>query len=193
MKEKTLPEFPGDQVVITFLLLQVAMRALLGFMLSIIVMYTCLYEDSDILITKIAHRCLLFNFSAFSFHLWARGMGWKGTLFHLAAVLLILISDDSKPNNAAPLLLVYVSISIAAIFVTFNSSSHVRQMYPPFHILGDREDAAPLLNNILQDVVYYSSESESEDSDGEHLPPGLFFLDGPFILGAHPQDAVTAG
>ena len=128
-----------------------------------------------------------------TFHLWARGMGWKGTLLHLAAVLLILISDDSKPNNAAPLLLIYVSISIAAIFVTFNSSSHVRQMYPPFHILSDREDAAQLFNNILQDVVYYSSESESEDSDAEHLSPGLDFLDGPFILGPHPQDAVIAG
>ena len=169
------------------------MRALLGIMLAIIVMYTCLYEDSDILITKLAHRCLLFNYSVFSFHLWARGMGWKGTLLHLAAVLLILISDDSKPNNAAPLLLVYVSISIAAIFVTFNSSSHVRQMYPPFHILGDREEDGPLFNNILEDVVYYSSESESKDSNAEHLPPGLEFLDGPFILDAHPQDAVIAG
>ena len=66
-------------------------------------------------------------------------------------------------------------------------------MYPPFHILGDREEDGPLFNNILQDVVYYSSESESEDSDREHLPPGLLFLDGPFILSAHPQDAVTAG
>ena len=169
------------------------MRALLGLMLAAILMFTCLFEDTDILITKLAHRCLLYNFSVMTFHLWARGMGWKGTLLHLAAVLLILISDDSKPNNAAPLLLVYVSISIAAIFVTFNSSSHVRQMYPPFHILGDREDAAPLFNNILQDVVYISSESE-EDSDEEHLPPDLLnLLDGPFILGPHPLDAVTAG
>ena len=169
------------------------MRALFGLMLAAMLMFTCLFEDTDILITKLAHRCLLYNFSVMTFHLWARGMGWKGTLVHLAAVLLILISDDSKPNNAAPILLFYVSITIAAFFVTFNSSSHVRQMYPPFHILGDHEDAAPLFNNILQDVVYYSSESESEDSDGEHLPPGLFFLDGPFILGARTQDAVTAG
>ena len=169
------------------------MRALLGLMLAAMLMFTCLFEDTDILITKLAHRCLLYNFSVMTFHLWAIGMGWKGTLVHLAAVLLILISDDSKPNNATRLLLIYVSIAIAAFFVTFNSSSHVRQMYPPFHILGDREEDGPLFNNILQDVVYYSSESESEDSDGEHLPPGLLFLDGPFILGAHPQDAVTAG
>ena len=133
-EKKTLPKFPGDQVFITILLLQVTMRALLGFMLSTILMFTCLYEDTDLLITKLAHRCLLFNFSVMTFHLWARDMGWKGTLLYLAAVLLILISDDSKPNNAAPLLLFYVSISIAAIFATFNTSSHVRQMYPPFHI-----------------------------------------------------------
>ena len=170
------------------------MRALLGFMLATILMFTCFYEDTDILITKLVHRCLLYNFSVMTFHLWARGMGWKGTLLHLAAVLLILISDDSKPNNAAPLLLIYVSIAIAAFFVTFNPSSHVRQMYPPFHILSDCEEDGLLFNNILQDVVYYSSESESEDSDREHLPPGLLFLDGPFILGPpHQIGAVTAG
>ena len=169
------------------------MRAVLGFMLATILMYTCLYESTDLLITKLAHRCLLFNFSVMTFHLWARGMGWKGTLLHLAAILHILISDSSKPNNAAPLLLFYVSISIAAIFTTFNTRTHVRQMYPPFHILGDGEDSAPLINDILQDVDFISSESEGEDSDEEHLPPGLLFLDGPFILGPHPLDAVTAG
>ena len=111
------------------------MRALLGLMLAAILMFTCFYEDTDILITKLAHRCLLYNFSVMTFHLWARGMGWKGTLVHLAVVLLILMTDDIKPNSAAPLLLIYVSIAIAAFFVTFNPSSHVRQMYPPFHIL----------------------------------------------------------
>ena len=162
-------------------------------MLAIVLMFTCLVEDTDILITKLAHRCLLYNFSVMTFHLWARGMGWKGTLVHLAAVLLILISDDSKRKNAAPLLLFYVSIAIVAFFVTYNPSSHVRQLYPPFHILGDIQEDGLLFNNILQDVVYYSSESESDDSDEEHLPPGLEFLDGPFILGQHHQDAVTPG
>ena len=169
------------------------MRVLFGLMLAAMLMYTCLFEDTDILITKLALRCLLYNFSVMTFHLWARGMGWKGTLVHLAAVLLILFTDDSKPNNVAPLLLCYVSIAIVAFFVTYNPSSHVRQPYPPFHIQGDIQKDGPLLNNILQDVVYYSSESESEDSDAEHLPPGLDFLDGPFILGPHPQDAVIAG
>ena len=169
------------------------MRVLFGLTLAAMLLYTCLVEYTNILITKLALRCLLYNFSVMTFHLWARGMGWKGTLVHLAAVLLILFTDDSKPNNVAPLLLCYVSIAIVAFFVTYNPSSHVRQLYPPFQILGDVQEDGPLFNNLFQDVVSYSSGSESDDSDAEHWPPGLEFLDGPFLLGPHPQDVVTAG
>ena len=121
-------------------------------------------------------------------------MGWKGTLVHLAAILLILCTDDSKPNNAAPLLLCYVSIAI--IFVTYNPSTHVRQLYPPFHVMGVVQEDGPLFHNFLQDVVDYSSASDddSEDSDAEHWPPGLQFLDGDFMLGPLPHNgAVIAG
>ena len=66
-------------------------------------------------------------------------------------------------------------------------------MWPSFHILGNGEDSAPLIDDILQDVDFISSESEGEDNDEEHLPLGLF-LDGPFILGPpHLNGAVTAG
>ena len=169
------------------------MRILFGLVLAAMVFYTCLVEDTDILMTKLALRCLLYSFSVMSFHLWLRGMGWKGTLAHLAAILLILCTDDSKPNTAAPLLLCYVTIAIIAFFVTYNPNAHVRQLYPPFHVLGDIQEDGPLFHNFLQDVVDYSSGSESDDSDAEHWPPGLEFLDGPFLLGPHPQDVVTAG
>ena len=193
MKKDTYPSFLVIKVFITILLFQDIMRAIIEFLLAAILVFTYLYESRELFITKLAHRCLLFNFSIMSFHQWARGMGWKGTLLHLAAILLILISDSSKPNNATPLLLFYVSISTAAIITTFSTSSHVREMWPPFHILGDGEDSAPLFNDILQDVVFISSESEGEDSNEEHLPPGLLFLDGPFILGPTPLGAVTVG
>ena len=170
------------------------MRLFFGLVLAAMVFYTCLVEQTDILLTKLATRCLLFSFSFMSLHLWLRGMGWKGTLAHLAAVLLILCTDDSKPNNAAPLLLFYVSIAIIAFFVTYNPSAQVRQLYPPFHILGDVHEDGPLFNNFFQDVVYYSSDSDSDDSDVDHWPPGLEFLDGPFIIRPHPQQgAVITG
>ena len=193
MKKDTYPSFLVIKVFITILLFQDIMRAIIEFLLAAILVFTYLYESRELFITKLAHRCLLFNFSIMSFHQWARGMGWKGTLLHLAAILLIIISDSSKPNNAAPFLLFYVSISLAAIFTTFNTNTHIRQMWPSFHILGDGEDSAPLIDDILQDVDFISSESEGEDNDEEYLPPGLF-LDGPFILGPpHLNGAVTAG
>ena len=169
------------------------MRVMFGLVLAAMVSYTCLVEDTDILLTKLALRCLLYSFSVLSFHLWASGMGWKGTLAHLAAILLILCTDDSKPNNAAPLLLCYVSIAILTFFITYNPHSHVRQLTTPFHVLGHVQDG-PLFHNFYQDVVDYSSATDSEDSDAEHWPPGLEFLDGDFILGPLPQnEAVIAG
>ena len=102
------------------------MRVIIGLVLTAMVSYTILVEETDILMTKLSLRCLLYIFSVMSFHLWLRGMGWKGTLAHLAAILLILCTDDSKPNNAAPLLLCYVTIAIIAFFVTYNPNAHVR-------------------------------------------------------------------
>ena len=46
--------------------------------------------------------------------------------------------------------------------------------------------------NILQDVIYLSSDSE-DDEDVEHWPPGLQFLDGEdFLLGPLPHNAAPA-
>ena len=170
------------------------MRVIIGLVLTAMVSYTILVQETDILMTKLSLRCLLYIFTVMSFHLWLCGMGWKGTLAHLAGILLILCTDDSKPNNAAPLLLCYVSIAIVAFFVTYNPHSHVRQLYPPFHVMGVVQEDGPLFHNFYQDVVDYSSATDSEDSDAEHWPPGLEFLDGDFILGPLPQnEAVIAG
>ena len=66
-------------------------------------------------------------------------------------------------------------------------------MWPPFHVLDDGEDPAPLIDNILQEVDFISSDSEEDDDIEEHLPPNLF-LEGPFLLGPpHPPVAATAG
>ena len=81
------------------------MRVMFGLVLAALLFYTILVENTGILMTKLSLRCLLYIFSVMSFHLWLRGMGWKGMLAHLAAILLILCTEDSKPNSAAPLLL----------------------------------------------------------------------------------------
>ena len=170
------------------------MRVIIGLVLTAMVSYTILVEDKDILITKLSLRCLLYIFTVMSFHIWLRGMGWKGTLAHLAAILLILCTDNSKPNSAAPLLLCYVSIAIIAFFVTYNPHSHVRQLTPPFHVLGHVPEDGPLFHNFFQDVVDFSSDDSEDDDDAEHWPPGLEFLDGDFILGPLPHNgAVIAG
>ena len=170
------------------------MRVIIGLVLTAMVSYTILVEDKDILITKLSLRCLLYIFTVMSIHLWLRGMGWKGTLAHLAPILLILFTDDSEPNSAAPLLLCYVSIAIIAFFVTFNPHQHVRQLTPPFHVVGHVPEDGPLFHNFFQDVVDFSSDDSEDDDDAEHWPPGLEFLDGDFILGPLPHNgAVIAG
>ena len=69
------------------------------------VTYTVWVEETELLITKLSLRCMLYIFTVFAIDLWLRGMGWMGSIAHLAAIVLILCTNDTEPNNAAPLLL----------------------------------------------------------------------------------------
>ena len=128
-------------------------EAAIGFLSVAILVFTYLSESRELFTTKLAHRWFLFNFSTLSFHQWARGMGWKASLLHLAAILMIIKSDSCEPNPAAIFLLFYVSIALVAIITTFNPNAHVRQMWPPFHVLDDGEDPAPLIDDILHSFI----------------------------------------
>ena len=169
------------------------MQAALWFLSISILVITYLCESRELFTTKLAHRWFLFIFSTLSFHQWARDMGWKPSLLHLAAILLIIKSDSSKPNSAAIFLLLYISIALVVVITSFNPNAHVRQMWPPFHVLHDDEDPTPPIDdNILQEVDIISSDSEEDDIE-EHLPPNLF-VEGPFLLGPpHPPVAAIAG
>ena len=87
------------------------MQAALWFLSISILVVTYLCESRELFTTKLAHRWFLFIFSTLSFHQWARGMGWKLSLLHLAAILLIIKSDSSKPNPAATFLLLSTIMS----------------------------------------------------------------------------------
>ena len=63
------------------------MRVIYVLALTAMVSYTVMVEENDILMTKLSLRCMLFVFSFMSFDLWLRGMGYKGTMAHLAAIL----------------------------------------------------------------------------------------------------------
>ena len=169
------------------------MQSALWFLSVSILVVTYLCESRELFTTKLAHLWFLFTFSILSLHLWARGMGWKMSLLHFAAVLLVFKSDSSKANPAAIFLLFYISISLVVVIISFNPNTHVRQMCPPFHVLHDDEDPTPCIDdNILQEVDFISSDSEEDDIE-EHLPPNLF-LEGPFLLGPpHPPVAAIAG
>ena len=169
------------------------MQSALWFLAVSILVVTYLCESKELFTTKLVHRWFLFTFSVLILHLWARGMSWKMSLLHFAAVLLVFKSDSSKPNPAAIFLLLYISISLIVVIISFNPSAHVRQMWPPFHVLHDDEDPTPPIDdNILQEVDFISSDSEEDDIE-EHLPPNLF-LEGPFLLGPpHTPVAAIAG
>ena len=112
---------------------------------------------------------------------------------HIAAILVAFKADTSKPTSCAIGLLGQIYISLIAVIVSFNPNSHVRQLWPPFHILREDEDSMSHIDdNILEEVEFFSSDSE-EDNIEEHLPPNLF-LDGPFLLGPPPPPvAAIAG
>ena len=167
------------------------MRVIYVLALTAMVSYTVMVEENDILMTKLSLRCMLFIFSFMSFDLWLRGMGYKGTMVHLAAIVLIFCTDDTKPCNAAPLLLFYESFAIIVFLAYYNPHQHVRQLTPPFHIVGHVPEGGPLFHNFFQEVVDYSSDDSEDDDDAEHWPPGLQFLDGDFILGPLPNNAAA--
>ena len=112
---------------------------------------------------------------------------------HIAAILVAFKADTSKPTPGAIGLLGQISISLIAVIVLFNPNTHIRQLWPPFHIQHDDEDPMPHLDDdILAEVEFISSDSE-EDEIEEHLPLDLI-LEGPFILGPPPSPvAAIAG
>ena len=169
------------------------MRVIFALLLAALVTYTILIEETELLINKLSLRCMLYVFTVFSIDLWLRGMGWMGSIAYLAAIVLILCTDDTEPNNAAPILLFYESIAIVAFFRCYNPHKHVRQLVPPFNVMGEVPEDGPLAPNIFQDVVDFSTDSE-DDEDAEHWPPGLQFLNGEdFLLGPLPHTAAPAG
>ena len=168
------------------------MRVIFTLLLTAMVTYTVWVEETELLITKLSLRCMLYVFTVFSIDLWLRGMGWMGSIAHLAAIVLILCTNDTEPNNAAPLLLFYESIAIVAFFRCYNPHKHVRQLVPPFNVLDEVPEDGPLIPNIFQDVVDFSTDSE-DDEDAEHWPPGLQFLNGEdFLLGPLLHNAAPA-
>ena len=169
------------------------MQVIFALLLAALVTYTILVEETELLITKLSLRCMLYVFTVFSIDLWLRGMGWMGSIAYLAAIVLILCTDDNEPNNAAPILLFYESIAIVAFFRCYNPHKHVIQLVPPFNVVGEVPEDGPLIPNIFQDVVDFSTDSE-DDEDAEHWPPDLQFLNGEdFLLGPLLHNAAPAG
>ena len=114
-----------------------------------------------------------------------------GSIAYLAAMVLIICTNDNEPNSAASILLFYDSIAIA-FFRCYNPKKHVRRLVPPFNVMGQVPEDGPQAPNIFQDVVDLSSDSE-DDEVAEHWPQGLQFLDGQdFILGNLHHNAAPA-
>ena len=116
-----------------------------------------------------------------------------GSIAHLAAIVLILCTNDTEPNSADSLLLFYESIAKFAFIAYYNHHKHVGQLTPPFHVVGEVPEDGPLFHNFFQEVVDFSSDSE-DDEDAEHWPPGLQFPNGEdFLLGPLLHNAAPAG
>ena len=77
------------------------MRIICAILLTALVFYTVLIEDSELIISKLSLRCMLFVFAIFSIELWLRGMGLMGSVAYIAAMLIIICTNDNEPNNAA--------------------------------------------------------------------------------------------
>ena len=89
---------------------------------------TVLVEDSELIISKLSLRCMLFVFAIFSIDLWLRGMGLMGSVAYIAAMLIIICTNDNEPNNAAYILLFYDTLAIIAFFRSYNPANHTMEV-----------------------------------------------------------------
>ena len=89
------------------------MRTICTILLTALVFYTVLFEESELIISKLSLRCMFFVFAIFSIDLYLRGMGFMGLAAYIAAMLIIICTNDNEPNNAAYIL-----------FLTLSPSSH---------------------------------------------------------------------
>ena len=111
-----------------------------------------------------------------------------GLAAYIAAMLIIICTNDSKPNNAAYILLFYDTLAIIAFFRSYNPANHTRRIIP-FNILDQLPENGQQAPNPLQD----SDADSEEDEVILHWPPGLQFLDdGEFILGDFHNNAAPA-
>ena len=111
-----------------------------------------------------------------------------GSVAYIAAMLIIICTNDNEPNNAAYILLFYDTFAIFAFFKCYNPARHTRRIIP-FNILDQLPENGQQAPNLLQD---FDSDSE-EDEVIEHWPPGLQFLDDEeFILGDFHNNAAPA-
>ena len=76
------------------------MRVVCALLLTALVIYTIMIEDSELIINKLSLRCMLYVFVIFSIDLWLRGMGLMGSIAYLAAMVLIICTNDNEPNSA---------------------------------------------------------------------------------------------
>ena len=167
------------------------MRIICAILLTALVIYTILIEEPELIVSKLSLRCMLFVFGIFSIDLWLRGMGPMGSVAYLAAMMIIICTNDNEPNNAAYILLFYDTFAIFAFFRCYNPAKHTRRIIP-FNIMGQLPEDGQQAPNILQDVIDFDSDSE-DDEVIVHWPPGLQFLDDEdFILGNFHNNAAPA-
>ena len=155
------------------------MRTICTILFTALVFYTVLFEESELIINKISLRCMFFVFAIFSIDLYLRGMGLVGLDAYIAAMIIILCTDDSKPNSAAYIILFYDTLAIIAFFRSYNPANHIRR-FIPVNILDQLPGNGQQAPNPLQD----SDSDSDEDEVIIHWPAGLEFLDDEeFILG----------
>ena len=106
------------------------MRVVCALLLTALVIYTIIIEDSEIIVSKLSLRCMLFVFGIFSIDLWLRGMGLMGSIAYLTAMVIIICTNDIEPNNAAYILLFYDTFAIFAFFRCYNPAKHTRRIIP---------------------------------------------------------------
>ena len=164
------------------------MRTICAILLTVLVFYTVLVEDSELIISKLSLRCMLFVFAIFSIDLYLRGMGLMGSAAYIAAMLIIICTNDNEPNNAAYILLFYDTLAIIAFFRSYNPANHIRRIIP-FNIMDQLPEHGQQPPNPLQD----SDSDSDEDEVILHWPPGLQFLDDEeFILGNFQNNTAPA-
>ena len=129
-----------------FFLQAIIMQIILAVIAGLLAFTTFIYEDPDLLPTKLRARLFTYGQIVITWHLWACGSSWKYISLHTLGIFASLHLNTTESHPAAYGLLLHACVSLLCIIVTFNKDKHIRTMSQLFSSSPPPEVHVPDIN-----------------------------------------------